>query len=111
MENQFRTQSGDPDSQHKFNQIYVGIICGIIGPIIGFFIYYLMQFSDVKSFSGFFQMFLTRTDLQSKILSLCLIFNLVLFFVFLKFDFRSAALGILYATFGYIPIVLYLKFF
>lgn len=100
----------DPDSQNKFNRIFLGVIFGIIGPLIGFWIYYLMQFSH-KAPMDYIEMFLTTKEIQSKILSLSIIFNLVLFFIFLKFDFRSTALGILYATFAYIPVVLYLKFF
>ena len=99
----------DPDSPHKFNRIYYGVICGIIGPVIGFWIFYLMQFSH-KSPGSFIELFLATKVIQSKILSLSLIFNLGLFFLFLKFDFRSAALGVLYATFAYIPVILYLKF-
>lgn len=101
----------DPNSSSRFNQVYLGIIFGIIGPFIGFWIFYLMQFSDRKSPMGYIELFLTVNEIQSKILSLSLIFNLALFFILLKFDFRSAALGILYATFLYIPVVLYLKFF
>lgn len=100
----------DPDSRSRFNQTYLGVIYGIIGPFIGFWIYYLMQFSDRKSPGAFVELFLATSEIQSKILSLSLIFNLGMFFIFLKFDFRSTALGILYATFLYIPVILYLKF-
>lgn len=101
----------DPDSKNKFNKVYYGVIYGIIGPFLGFWIYYLMAFSERNSPGGFIQLFLNTSEIQSKILSLALIFNLAMFFVFLKFDFRSTALGILYATFVYVPVILYLKFF
>lgn len=111
MENLYPGKPKDPDSSSKFNRIYLGVIYGIAGPIIGFVIYYFMQFSYRKTFSGFVETFFSMNEIQPKIISLCLIFNLAMFFIFLKFDFRSTALGILYATFAYIPVVLYLKFF
>lgn len=109
--NEYLNKPRDPDSPNKFNQVYSGIIYGLVGPLIGFWIYYLMQFSDTKSPAGYMDMFFETPEIQSKLLSLCIIFNLILFFIFLKFDFRSTALGILYATFIYVPVILYLKFF
>lgn len=111
MEEHFAARPKDPDSPNKFNQVYLGVIYGIIGPFIGFWIYYMMQFMERHSPAGYIKLFIETPDIQSKLLSLCIIFNLVMFFVFLKFDFRSTALGILYATFIYVPVVLYLKFF
>lgn len=101
----------DPDSSHKLNKISFGIAAGVAGPVIGFWLYYLMQFSIKKSPAGFIQMVLSTPEIQPKILSLALIFNLALFFILLKFDFRSFAMGVLYATFAYVPVVLLLKYF
>lgn len=111
MNSDYPYHQKDPDSKNKFNEIYIGVILGIIGPVIGFWLFYFMQFSFTKSPSGYWEMFLTTKEIQSKILSLSIIVNLAVFFILLKFDFRSAALGVLYATFAYVPVVLYLKFF
>ncbi len=111
MNPEFLNKPKDPDSRNKYNTVYLGVIYGVVGPFIGFWIYYMMQFMDRKTPGGYIEMFMTTPDIQSKLLSLCILFNLAMFFIFLKFDFRSTALGILYATFIYVPVVLYLKFF
>jgi hypothetical protein len=94
----------------EFDKIIVGLFLGIVGPFIGFWIYYLFQFNH-KSPDDFIRMFIAVKEIQAPILSLSLIFNLALFFILIKINFEKSAKGVLFATFMYIPVMIILKYF
>ena len=86
-----------------------GVIAGIIGPTIGFFLYYLMLFRHTTV------MYLLKhardSHFISALLSLSLIANLVLFFIFIKLNADTSARGVLFATIIYAIIGFCIKFF
>ena len=88
----------------KKNSLLTGILAGILGPFIGFFFYYLMLFRNHSV------MYLLNhakdSHFLSAILSLSLIANLALFFIFIKFDADTSARGVLMIT-----ILFAIKFF
>jgi hypothetical protein len=97
----------------KLNNGYLGLGLGLIGPFFGLIIFGLLW---SWYYGRTFQFFLSDIVLQFKavqapVLSLSLVFNLILFLIFIKFDHYKTARGILGATFIYVPIMFYLKFF
>lgn len=90
--------------------MWVGFAFGVIGPAFGFIIYYLSFFSH-KTLDNFWNMVHQTPAIQAPLLSLTLIFNLVLFLGVLKLNMNYFARGILLATFMYVPIVIFLKYF
>jgi hypothetical protein len=94
----------------RFNDTFLGINYGVIGPLLGVVIYYFMQFSYQISFNEYLD-FIARPTVLPKVISLAAIMNL-LFFIFCQWtNAYKAARGIVFATIGWGVIVFYLKFF
>ena len=90
---------------------WTGLIVGILGPLIGFYIYYQLQFSAYTSMHEFLQTFAGNPKLLSKVISLSVLFNGITFFVFIHFSRDHSARAVLAATFIYGAIIAYLNFF
>lgn len=80
----------------KVNNIKLGLFLGIIAPAITMLAVYLIQFSDY----GFKELIdlLVYKRVFTKIISLCVIPNLALFFLFLNKNYFYSARGVLFAT-------------
>ena len=98
---------------NKLNTFAAGMIVGLIGPVIGFFLYGLyFCYRFLTSMSYFVtDVFFGTKPYQSPIATLSLLFNLGLFFLFLKLNWERGAQGILGATFVYVPIIVFLFFY
>ena len=94
---------------NKFNKLWIGLIAGITGPVFGFIVFYLIAAAD-RSFMGFVKMIINNSSTHSGIISICLIFNLVFFYIALRKDFYKSAQGVIMATFLYAPFVVYFKY-
>jgi len=88
---------------------WVGWLTGILVPPAGFIVFSYFYFSG-QSLREVWEMFALRHVIPH-VISLSVILNLVCFFAFLKVNRDEAARGVLGATFLYVFIVLYLKFF
>ncbi|MCB0395763.1 MAG: hypothetical protein KDD36_03865 [Flavobacteriales bacterium] len=96
------------------NKIKWGMVAGIIGPFFGFWIYYYMQVAADqihKTPAAWWQFVLDSKGIQAPVVSLSLIFNLILFFILIWRRWDLAARGVLFATFLWAPVVVYLKYF
>lgn len=97
----------DPTSFKR--QVISGWVAGLLSPLLGYYIFTTLFFKEVPA-DDVFEMFRVRNVLPH-VISLSVIVNLVLFFTFLKMNKDYAARGVLGATFIYVFIVVYLKFF
>jgi hypothetical protein len=97
----------DPSSFQR--QVITGWLAGLFAPVIGYLAFTSLYFKGV-SFLDVFELFQTRNVLPH-VISLSVIVNLVLFFTFLKMNRDYSARGVLGATFIYVFVVVYLKFF
>lgn len=84
-----------------------GFISGLIGPLIGFYFYYLLFFRYM-GFNSFYRHVVSSDKLIS-VLSLGVILNLVLFFIFYQTEKDRSLRGVVGATFIYAFVVLYIK--
>jgi len=91
----------------KKNSIALGIISGIIAPMIGLLCYWLFSFRQMGLSE--FLIYFHRYKLVSAALSTCLVFNLGVFFLFLYLKWETSAKGVLIATFLYAIIVVLAK--
>lgn len=82
-----------------FDKIIWGLAFGLILPILIFFIYYLLKFGDVP-FSLYIQNLHTY-GLLFKIMSLCVLSDLPLFYLFLQLKYMTGSKGIVMACFIY----------
>ncbi len=91
-----------------------GIVLGLLVPILGFFIYgfiyttWVRPHLDLQYFID--DIFLGTRQFQAPILSLSLIANLGIFFLFNRFQMASAMRGVLIATFIYGLVIVVLWF-
>jgi hypothetical protein len=97
--------------KERFDKTALGFGIGFILPALVLFIYYLV--TQTGNHAGFFEFVsVSRTmNLLGPGLSLCVIFNLAAFFLFLQKEMYKAARGVLFATIVYAIYIFYLKLF
>lgn len=86
-----------------------GFIIGLIGPFVGGLLFYIMLYSEM-ALSAFIETSL-KAGIQTELISLATVFNLLLFFIFIWAGKQHSARGVILATFIYVLIVLLLKAF
>ena len=83
----------------KWNNIIFGLVPGMLVPVITYFLIYLSLSGD-KNMVEYFNS-LASTHVLTKILSLAVVPNLLLFFIFIWSDMLKTARGVLSATMIY----------
>lgn len=96
----------------KLNNSLLGWVLGLIGPVFGFLIFGLLWSTYYRKSLSYLtnDIVLQFNELHSPVLTLSLVFNLLIFLLFNRYDHLKTSRGILGATFLYVPIVFYLKF-
>jgi hypothetical protein len=91
------------------DNFFIGFFLGLLGPSIGIFIFYLLNFAsyDILSFLDLS----VKEKLLSPLLSLCCVINLGVFYLFIQFERYLIARGIIFSTFLYGFTIVILKFF
>jgi hypothetical protein len=90
------------------NHFLTGFISGLLAPLIGFYIYYLISFRYM-GFRSYISR-LTEFGLASGVISLSLIANLIVFFYFIRAKTDRSAQGVIGATFLYGMLIVILKY-
>jgi hypothetical protein len=94
--------------QSRFDSLKLGAILGLVVPAIAFLVFYVLNFSKVPF--SFFVKYATQIAAVSKILSLSLLPNLVVFFIYLRKDYYLTARGILMSTIIWTFAIVFIKF-
>ena len=81
----------------RWNKFWIGLALGIFLPLATFFLVYQIGYSNT-SFSEFLKFAFVMGAL-AKILSMCAIPNLAIFYLFLNKDYWRATRGVIAATF------------
>lgn len=84
-----------------------GFIPGLLLPLLGFYLYYLGFFGYMEL--GAFVKHVIAVNLAVSVLSIGVILNLGLFFLYYYLEMDSAAKGVIGATFLYAFFVVYFK--
>ena len=92
----------------KYNSIKLGLILGVVGPIIAMIGVYLVMFFGY-SLSEVVDNLLSK-HIFIKLISLCVLPNLALFFLFLNKYYYNTAKGVLLSTFIFALFVFITKF-
>jgi len=95
--------------KNRFDSTLFGIIFGIMGPVIGFFLYYYI-FRQEPTLAGFWNIAKQHTNLP-KVMSLSVITNLLIFFIFIWSNRLLSSRGVLLGTFLWVVVIIYYKFF
>jgi len=82
--------------KNHLNNIYVGISLGIISPIVSFLIMYNVRIKQ-QGFVTFMEQII-QVGLLSKLLSLAVLPNLGIFFIFIWLNYANSARGVLLST-------------
>ncbi len=94
----------------KFDTVIVGLILGLLLPVISLFIYYFFTYESQLSFSEFINYFTTVHLFVAYVSLSCYMTNLPLFFLFIWKQKNEVARGVLFATMLYTAWVIYQKF-
>ena len=92
----------------KKDNLKLGIILGLFGPVIGLVVIYFIKFSSF-TFNEFFDLFINTNRLITSIGSLSLIVNVVLFTIYINTNRDNTAKGIFFVTLVYGISILILK--
>jgi hypothetical protein len=92
----------------KYDKLQLGLILGILAPLLTMVIIYFARFTNYH-FSELID-FLVKKKVFTKIVSLCVIPNLALFFFFLNKYLYKSARGVLLATILFAIFVFVTKF-
>ena len=92
----------------KKDNLKLGIILGLFGPVIGLVVIYFIKFSSF-TFNEFFDLFINTNRLITSIGSLSLIANVVLFTIYINTNRDNTAKGIFFVTLVYGISILILK--
>ena len=93
----------------KFDALRGGVLLGLVLPMLSIVIFYLIKY-DTLSFMEFVDQLIVR-DIYTQLISLCVVPNLGLFFIFIWKNFLYSGRGVILATFIYAFLIVILKFF
>jgi hypothetical protein len=92
-----------------FDKTWIGTFLGLLAPFIAFVLYYLINYRYM-TISGFIN-FMKIGDIFTPVISLCVLVNLGVFYLFIWKEKYIGARGVLASTFIWATFVVYLKFF
>lgn len=92
----------------RLNTITFGLIAGMLVPFLALVIFYLISSPD-KAFPEFVEFIISRKKLSS-LISLSLVPDLLIFFIFIWLNYLYSARGVLVAVFLFALIVVLTKF-
>ena len=93
----------------KKDNLKLGILLGIVAPLLAMMIYYFWNFSRALSVSEYFTVLKTNKPLLTAISSICLLANAVIFTVYINTHRDQTAKGVFAATLLYGIFVLVYK--
>ena len=92
----------------RLNTITFGLIAGMLVPVLTLFIFYLISSPDA-AFPEFLEYIISRNKLSS-LISLSIVPDLLVFFIFIWLNYLYSARGVLVAVFLFALIVVLTKF-
>lgn len=96
-------------SRKKYDYMWVGLLLGLAAPLLTLYIFYLFRYSHL-TFEQFYTQVLLAANIVTPSISLCVIANLLVFFIFIWTNRNYSARGVLLATFIYAGYVVYQKY-
>jgi len=92
-----------------FDKTWIGLILGLLAPFVAFMLYYFINYSFMTFYNFINHMKLGNT--YAPIMSLCVLANLAVFYLFIWKNKYMATRGVLASTFIWAAFIVYLKFF
>ena len=92
-----------------WDKTWIGILLGLIAPFIALLLYYLINYRYM-TIPGFIN-FMRLGEMYTPVITLCVLSNLGVFYLFIWKEKYKGARGVLTSTFIWGAFVVYLKFF
>ncbi len=92
-----------------FDKTWIGFFIGLIAPCGAFVLFYLIKYRYM-SVDRYIE-FMKIGDIYTPIISLCVLVNLGIFYLFLNKEKFNGAKGVIASTFVWAALIVYLKFF
>ncbi|MDW8272651.1 MAG: hypothetical protein RMJ53_00285 [Chitinophagales bacterium] len=94
---------------YRYDKFLVGFVPAMIAPWIGVLLFYLAKFSDMSLRDYFIMIF--KPQIFSPIMSLGVVLNLFIFFLFISRNYYIAARAVIFASILYAIPIVWVKFF
>ncbi|MFN6380644.1 MAG: hypothetical protein ACK4WD_15300 [Flavobacteriales bacterium] len=96
-------------SKYKLDKFWIGIIVGIVGAIVGFLIFgFFWAMANEVTFSYFFNdVFLGTRFFTDKIVTVSILLDVLLFFIFMRLNWLNMCKGILGVVILAVPVAIY----
>lgn len=92
------------------DDLWLGIVLGVLGPVAGFLIFYMMKFLPLgQSIGVYLNLFKDNSFLIPKVMSLSLLANGITFFLYTHYRKDETSRGILVATLIYAIVIIVFK--
>lgn len=93
----------------KFDNIWIGMVVGILGAIVGFFGYALIWSSMNDTSVSYFvnEVFLASDIFKDKIITISVLFNVILFWICLRAEYFELGKGVIAILLVSVPIIIY----
>ena len=92
----------------KLDSFWKGLAIGILFPVFCFFCYWLFAHSQINFPNGFIR-YLRMGEMLQEVAIACIVVNLLIFYLLLNRKAYDISRGIIYSTFGYVGLVLYIS--
>jgi len=92
-----------------WDKVWIGLILGIAAPLVAFTGYYLInyRYMDLNAFVNYLRL----GDTYTPLISLCVLSNLLPFYILINKEKYNGTKGVLAATFIWAALIVFLKFF
>jgi hypothetical protein len=91
------------------NKVWIGVVAGLLIPALTLWLYYFINYRHISIER--LMSFMKYDDTYIRIVSLCVITNLAVFYPFIWKEKWLGAKGVIGATFIWAALIVYLKFF
>jgi len=92
-----------------WDKVWIGLLLGLLAPFIAFSIYYLINYRYMTV--GGFVNYIRLGDTYTPLISLCVLSNLLPFYLMINTEKYQGTKGVLGATFIWAALIIFLKFF
>lgn len=92
----------------KIDKLWIGLTVGLIFPAFCFFCYWLFAHSQLSFPNGFIR-YLRNGNMLQEVTIVCVVANLLLFYLLLNKKAYNISKGMIYATFVYVGVVLFVS--
>jgi len=93
----------------NWDKVWIGLVLALIAPLIAFAVYYLINYRYM-TISGFVN-YLRLGDTYTPLISMCVLSNLLPFYLMINAEKYEGTKGVLAATFIWAGLIIFLKFF